>query len=205
LVFSLPIGSESARGFSIWDDESPLVAVNTAYNPASRVFTLFHELGHLVTRTNSICVEDGSRRRMGDGSEDVERWCEGFSASLLMPRSALESLLAGEGKSVDLKVAGKVSRHFNVSLRAAVIRLIDLGRTNWGLYRSIPTSSDGKHGGGGGKGRNLAQRRLDEYGTRTPQLLMRAWKADLLDPVEVMQRLDVTWEGLEGLRRRVGS
>ncbi|MHC4471045.1 MAG: ImmA/IrrE family metallo-endopeptidase, partial [Planctomycetota bacterium] len=55
LVFQLQLGKEGIRGFSAYDDMAPLIAVNTAENYAARIFTIFHELCHLVSRTDSAC------------------------------------------------------------------------------------------------------------------------------------------------------
>ena len=47
LVFALQLGPEGIRGFSFSDDVAPVISVNTAYNREARIFTAFHELGHL--------------------------------------------------------------------------------------------------------------------------------------------------------------
>ena len=43
--------ADSGRG----DDYAPSVAVNTAYHPTAWIFTLFHEVAHLLTRTDAAC------------------------------------------------------------------------------------------------------------------------------------------------------
>src|SRR5262249_2193 len=53
IVLLFSIGKGSCRGFSSWDPRVPLVVVNTAWNEEARIFTLFHELGHLISRTSS--------------------------------------------------------------------------------------------------------------------------------------------------------
>ena len=60
-VFALPMGENAARGFSVWNDSAPLVAVNTHWNLAARIFTLLHELAHLATKTDSISRRLGNR------------------------------------------------------------------------------------------------------------------------------------------------
>ena len=60
LVFLFSIGKDSCRGFSLWDESSPVIAVNTSWNELARIFTLFHELGHLITRTSSALRRAGA-------------------------------------------------------------------------------------------------------------------------------------------------
>ena len=159
------------RGFSVWDDEAPLVAVNTHWNVAARIFTLFHELAHLATRTDSICVENDLETEIRDTTDDLERWCERVAGVALMPKADLLGALARARVTgnADLAIARKIANRFRVSMRAAVLRLVDLERATWSLFHAIPPASDCKRPGGPpGKGRSLAKQRLDEYGRRTP-------------------------------------
>jgi Zn-dependent peptidase ImmA (M78 family) len=206
LVFMLPMGRGTARGFSIWHEGAPMIAVNTHWRAEARIFTLFHELGHLITRTNSICSDVSLGVVAADGDGDVERWCERFAAALLMPeeavRSALQDLdLNDHARITDLDVAGRVARRFKVSLRAAVIRLIGLDLARWDLYAGILPSSDAKRSGGGGTGRTRPQVRLDEYGHRTARAFLRGLQRDVIDASTVMRYLDVTHRDLTNLGR----
>jgi transcriptional regulator with XRE-family HTH domain len=65
-VFLFRMGKESIRGFSLWDERAPLIAINTWWRVEARTFTLMHEYGHLLTRTSSACIEDGMRRKRRD-------------------------------------------------------------------------------------------------------------------------------------------
>jgi Zn-dependent peptidase ImmA (M78 family)/transcriptional regulator with XRE-family HTH domain len=190
-VFLFSMGKDSCRGFSLWDEFAPVIAVNTAWNEAARVFTLFHELGHLVTRTSSACLESGRNK-----DDQVERWCERFSAHLLMPTNDVYSTLTEYGWKRDtlvgdLAVAGRIATCYKVSLRAATIRLIDLNVADWNLYDQIPPVSDKKKQGGGGTGRDRTEIREDELGDRTTSLLVKAVERDLLDRSQAVELLDI--------------
>ncbi len=203
LVFLLPMGSESARGFSVWDDHAPLIAANTHWNTAARVFTLIHELGHLITRTSSICAEAGRRQRLAS-TTDIERWCEQFAAAVLMPRAAIEQSLeelkvAPGARITGLPVPGRLAKQYHVSLRAAVLRLIELERAPKQLYASVPKARDSKPRGGGGEGRSRTDIRVDEYGHRVTETVIAAVQRDLIDASTAMKYLDVTYSGLDQL------
>jgi transcriptional regulator with XRE-family HTH domain len=88
-VAQFSMGSESCRGFSLWDDVSPLIAVYTAWTDEARSFTLFHEFGHLLTRTDSACASAPVTANAGDS---IERWCEEFAAGVLIPAEALATV-----------------------------------------------------------------------------------------------------------------
>jgi Zn-dependent peptidase ImmA (M78 family) len=206
LVFFLPIGKESCRGFSLWDERCPLVAANTSWNSEARIFTLFHEYAHLLSRTDSACLEDGSgHQRLASSLDQAERWCERFAAALLLPWDVLAKELASAGKRVgrieDLKTASILASHFKVSLRAVVLRLIQRGLATWELYRQIPVASDEKRGGGGGEGRPRRQIREDQYGRRATDLFLSAVEHEILSPSDVLSFLDVADADLDRMRQ----
>ncbi len=168
LVFSIEIGRDEVRGFSSWDPWAPLIALNvSAVSPPARVFTLAHELGHLVTRTDSACIEP--ERLLVD--VDIERWCERFAASLLMPRSDFQRLarLRRLGlRAAEINDVDGLMKHFHVSARAAALRMIDLGYAEPSFYAQVesvylpkaPETNDKKRRGS----RPRDVQRLREYG-----------------------------------------
>jgi len=193
LVFLFSLGKNSCSGFSIWNDSAPVIAVNTAWNESARIFTLFHEFGHLLTRTDSACLES---RRTSGRVDPIERWCERFAAELLMPDRDLLATLRERGwrpgtHITDLNTASHVARLYKVSLRAAVIQLIELNATTWNLYDEIPPLSDYKPFGGGGRGRDRTQIREDQLGERTTALLVAGVERDVISRSQAVDLLDI--------------
>src|SRR5205814_1473466 len=145
-VLMLQMGEESCRGFCVWDDAAPLIAINTAWLPEARVFTLFHELAHLTTRTNSACAEDAAPRSRRSGDR-TERWCERVAAAVAVPSEALSTVLSQipgrtTRRPVDLSTVSRIATRFRVSRRAAALRLIECQGASWPLFRSIPPHAD---------------------------------------------------------------
>ena len=206
LIFLFSMGKDSCNGFSLWDDLAPVVAVNTAWNEPARIFTLFHEMAHLITRTSSACESIYITSK----TDPVERWCERFAAALVMPTKDFESTLREFGWSygdhiTDLSLAKKVAALYKVSLRAAVIRLIELNVATWDLYGQIPPISDSKKPGGGGTGRSRTQIREDQFGDRATSLLLAAVEGDVLNRSQAVDLLDIpdaTFDELAGTARR---
>ena len=209
-VFVFPLGTKSCRGFSLWDDRAPLIAVNSGWRHSARIFTLFHEYGHLLTRTSSACLEDSPTRsvRRDRGDDAAERWCERFSAAFLLPKDLVLTYLHGglgwpSHRLATLTITQQVARHFKVSLRATALRLIELGAAEWALYHEIPPASDVKPKGGGksteSRDRGIIKR--DQYGRRTVNLFVRALHDDVLGRADVLDYLDVTDSHLERFER----
>jgi Zn-dependent peptidase ImmA (M78 family) len=191
-VFLYALGKESCNGFSLWHSLAPLIAVSSAWREEARIFTLFHELGHLVTRSDSACIE---RRVNARPKDPVERWCELFAASVLLPRAAVERFLGAatmRTRITDLGVASGLATRARISLRAATIRLIELGLAGWDLYDQIPPLADKKpEGGGGGTGRNRLAIREDEFGARGTRLFVEGVKKEVISRSQAVSYLDI--------------
>lgn len=186
VVVLFPMGNASCRGFSIWSDAAPLIAVNTAWKDEARIFTLFHELGHLVTRTDSACALGDVAT--GTPDEPAERWCETFAAAVVIP-------IGGAGRLpgvTELRHLGRLANQYKVSLRAMAIRLIGDGKATWSLYRSIPAAADNKReGGGGGTGRNRREIREDEFGHRGTGVFVEAVRREVITTSQALDYLDI--------------
>lgn len=206
-VFMFSIGDSSCRGFSLWDPQVPVIAVNTSWSPEAKTFTLLHEYGHLLTRTNSACLERGIRRTTVQ-SDVVERWCERFAAAVILPADDLQEYIARFRVETprwkpDLESSAKIARHFKVSLPATVLRLVELELADWGLFKSIPAQADRKKvGGGGAGGRTRSEIRRDQYGSRTVGLFTDAMKRDLIGAGDVLDYLDMPPAALHSLSER---
>jgi Zn-dependent peptidase ImmA (M78 family) len=199
-VLMLPMGEESCRGFCIWDDAAPLIAINTAWLPEARVFTLFHELAHLATRTNSACAEDTAPRPSTAGDR-TERWCERVAAAVVVPAEALSTVLSEISGTttrhvVDLSTVSRIANRFRVSRRAAALRLIECHEASWPLFRSIPPHADRQRSGGGGAGRTRLEIRRQRYGQRTMGLFRDAIRQRVLAAADVVDYLGVSADAL---------
>jgi Zn-dependent peptidase ImmA (M78 family)/transcriptional regulator with XRE-family HTH domain len=212
LVLQLRIGREGCRGFSLWDERAPLIAVNTAYNEANRIYTLFHEYGHLLTRTQSACV-GFVRFATGREDQDPERWCERFSAALLLPKEPFLEYLSlafswRPGRHItDFDQVARIATHFKVSLRAAALRLIELGAARYELYSEVDERARvaERRRGGGGRGMRRHERRLQEFGKRLPSLLVAGMERGILGLHDVLDYLDVPTSQWDEFRARLAS
>ena len=203
-VFVYPLGEDSCNGFSLWHECAPVIAISSAWNEEARIFTLFHELGHLLLRGSSACLERIGRLM----NDSTERWCEQFSASMLLPVGAIDQLLrniGSTGRVSELNVARKVARKARISLRAATLRLIEIGAAGWELYDAIPPIADKKPKSGGGGGRNRFTIKEDEFGPRATRVFVDAVRNDLLSRSQAVEYLDIPDAAFDDLAGSVMS
>ena len=103
---------EETRGVSIYKRTYPIILLNGKDAPAGCIFTLFHELGHLIKRSGALCALRKERSE--------ERWSNDFAAALLMPIEYLHSQI---GASANINDARRLARRLKVSRHAMAIHL----------------------------------------------------------------------------------
>ncbi len=92
-----------------------MVVLNNSTRLTRQIFTLAHEVGHLVSHTSGVTVEDHEYLRALRGeSRSIEVFCNRFAAELLVPAGAFEQrtsgLDAGDGTVLSLARRYKVNR-----------------------------------------------------------------------------------------------
>jgi Zn-dependent peptidase ImmA (M78 family)/transcriptional regulator with XRE-family HTH domain len=209
MVFNLRLGRSGCKGFSLWDERAPLVALNTAYGKQARTYTLFHEYAHLLTRTNSVCT---SINAFGVSAGDpTERWCEKFAAAYLLPRGSFvghAQRLIRTGETIGFPLVSRIATHFKVSLRAVALRLVEVGLAGWDLYTEVDRIARIKEQeprGGRGKGLKKHQRRVEEFGRWLPEVLLRGVGRDVLDTHDVLDYLDISTGDLSQLKKALAG
>ena len=86
-VFQLSLTQDNLRGFSIVDEAIPIIGVKRGGESATaKIFTLFHELGHIILNEGGLCDLSEST------TQQVEQWCNSFAAEILIPATELLKL-----------------------------------------------------------------------------------------------------------------
>jgi len=107
------------RGFSLSDQLAPVVFVNGADTKAAQIFTLAHELGHLLLGESAVSNADPRLRAQNQS----ERWCNAFAAELLVPLESFRQQRSGDSDlSEDVK---RLARVFKVSTLVILLRMKD--------------------------------------------------------------------------------
>jgi Zn-dependent peptidase ImmA (M78 family)/DNA-binding XRE family transcriptional regulator len=121
---------EEARGFSISTKPLPVVVVNIKDAPRGRIFTLLHEVTHILLSEGGICdLHDG----------DTESFCNQVAGAALFPKEALLDTSVvrrhkrGDPTWTDLELT-ELSRQFGGSREAALVRLLTLKLTTQPFY-----------------------------------------------------------------------
>jgi Zn-dependent peptidase ImmA (M78 family)/transcriptional regulator with XRE-family HTH domain len=139
LVFQTgDIALEEMRGFSIAGRRLPVIVLNAKDAPRGRIFTLMHELTHLMLGQDGVCDPLQVDRQAQSGDERVEAFCNRVAGAILVPRDALlaHPLLTGVNGPRDWSDAEirELADHFAVSREAIVRRLVIVGSATEAFY-----------------------------------------------------------------------
>lgn len=192
-VFQLPLTKDNLRGFSITDEEIPIIVIKRGDPATAKIFTLFHEVGHLLLNESGICD-------IGLGSQQkIEKWCNAFASEILVPTSQLlqNSIIkkyVSEGKKEwSSKDLFEIGNEFFVGRLVILKKLYDLGLTNKQYYEeklnswNKPVFGKAKEP----KGRNIPKEIVQERGKTFISLVFNAYYQNKINIKELSDYLGV--------------
>jgi Zn-dependent peptidase ImmA (M78 family) len=86
-VFQFKMSMQEIQGFSLNDHVPHCIAVNSKHSITGKIFTLFHELAHLLKRQSGICYPEG----IAD-NQIAELECNAFAGMFLIPMEIVKPL-----------------------------------------------------------------------------------------------------------------
>jgi len=88
-VFKDAFKEENISGFCLHDTRFPIIYVNNSKAVTHQIFTLFHELSHLLSGTGGIDTPDETYIHELDGrNQQIEILCNRFASAFLVPDDA---------------------------------------------------------------------------------------------------------------------
>jgi Zn-dependent peptidase ImmA (M78 family)/DNA-binding XRE family transcriptional regulator len=132
---------EEARGFSISEPRFPVIVLNSKDSNSGRIFTLLHELVHLMLNEGGVC--DCREHTVGGQMRQVEMFCNHSAGAVMVPFDALMK----HEVVIEHRAHGKrfrwedgeievLSSDFSVSNEALLRRLLIFGLTSERFYQS---------------------------------------------------------------------
>jgi Zn-dependent peptidase ImmA (M78 family) len=121
-------------GFCLSDDAFPIIIINNSTAHSRQVFTLFHELAHLLYSVSSITMQDMTFiDHLSGRSHDIEVLCNRFAAEFLVPSSSFP-WADFRRANLDTFVRSQATR-YNTSREVILRRLLDRGLVSQGVYQ----------------------------------------------------------------------
>jgi Zn-dependent peptidase ImmA (M78 family)/DNA-binding XRE family transcriptional regulator len=207
-VFQLSLTQDGLRGFSITDDVVPIIGIKRGNEPpTAKIFTLFHELGHVLLNEGGMC--DLSEK----SSLEIEKWCNAFSAELLIPTNELlqVELVIEQAKSGN-KIWNKkdlitLGNHFHVGPLAILRSLLENQLTNPKFYNerhqawNKPEFGRSKHP----EGRNVPKETIREKGRTYISLAFSAFDKNRIDLKDLSDYLGIKLSYIQRTRQLLNA
>ena len=127
------------RGFSLTERPFPVIVVNAKDSPRGRIFSLMHELTHILLHDSGLCDLSYVREPRSTNLLQVERFCNSAAAAALVPKDDLltQPLVARKPNRTarwSWEELRALSSHYEVSEQALLRRLLTLNRIDDGFY-----------------------------------------------------------------------
>ena len=183
------------QGFALVDEYAPLIFVNNADFKAAQMFTLAHELAHLLIGETGV----SAFRNMEPAPNVTERFCDRAAAEFLAPEQELLAIWPDAQRSNDPYQV--IARHFKVSSIVAARRTLDLGLINRTTFfrfyndnRALAVRDAQSPGGG-----NFWNTQRWRIGQRFPAAVVRAVRSGRLSYTEAYSLTGLRGSTFEGL------
>jgi Zn-dependent peptidase ImmA (M78 family) len=126
-VFKHSFKQKAISGFCLADDEFPLIYLNNSTAETRQIFSLIHELAHLLLKVSAIStVDDIHLQDLPPKERVIEQFCNALAAEILVPSADFEAQLAGLVAPYDDAVL-LLARRYHVSRESILRRFLDRG------------------------------------------------------------------------------
>lgn len=133
-VFKDAFQDDSVDGFCLVHDEFPVIYLNNSRPPVRQIFSLFHELAHLLLGENGITRSDDFHRhtfRSGT-TQEIEDFCDRFASEFLVPSNDFETHL--NFANYDDKTIEELANYYKVSRPVILLKLVKRGTLTQEYY-----------------------------------------------------------------------
>ncbi len=86
LIFQFPMSLKEVQGFCLTDAYPIVITVNSKHSYTARIFSIFHELAHVLERESGVCLWDKAGEQQGE-----ELRCNSLAGKFLVPAEEVKS------------------------------------------------------------------------------------------------------------------
>ncbi len=191
-VFKDTFKQEEISGFCLQEREFPLIYLNNSTTKTRQIFSLLHELAHLLLKKNGLSKFDKSyMEQLPPAEKQIEQFCNAIAAEILIPSADFEQqgrALPHDLDRVDEQLFALLAKRYGVSREAILRRFSDQNRVSQARYEQLVKQWNGqqKKSSGGGdwfltQGAYISKRFMQEvFGRYYRQQISVEQASDLL-------------------------
>lgn len=194
-VFKDSFKDNSVSGLCINNQQFPVILINNSMSFARQIFTLFHELYHLISDTSGAeIIRDDYYVMLDQAQSNAEHMCDTFANMFLVPLDDFQLEL--QKSAIDEQRIVELAKLYSVSREAIMYKLWTLGKITSDDYtalkevfygeaiRAKKEKRDGSSGGG-----NYYSTKLSYLGQRYTGEVFKQYFAGKIDDVRASAML----------------
>lgn len=132
-VFKDAFKDDSFSGFCLYDTQYPVIYINNSMSYSRQIFTLFHELCHILIKTSGIDkANDDFLNKLAKEKRRLEIICNKFAGEFLVPTEDILKQI--KNMELDEKNIEKLAKIYSVSRDVVLRKLLDVGKISKELY-----------------------------------------------------------------------
>ena len=200
LVFRFNFPRDDARAFSLSGELAPIITVSSKDFYNAQIFSLFHELAHLLLSQSGTCNDLEFRTEPTTELDRVEIFCNHFAGAFLVPRNALLDHPMIKNKyyrALDDSNIHDLAKYFGVSHEVVLRRLVFLTRLDADFYKQWRKQQEnywkeaGQPKGNFGVEHSYVRKILSSQGQAYIETVLSAYSENLVNLSEVSEYLSV--------------
>jgi Zn-dependent peptidase ImmA (M78 family) len=155
-IFKSSFKQKDISGFCLTDSTFPIIYLNNSTTKTRQIFSLLHELAHILIDVNGLSKFDNSYyNQLPTKQKKIEVFCNAIAAEVLIPNNVFSKLTSNfqhDVSKLDDSEFEKVANYFSVSRESILRRFLDVGRvsTDFYLQKTVEWNSQMKKQTGGG-------------------------------------------------------
>lgn len=134
-IFKDAFKDEECSGFCLYDKVFPIIYLNNSQPKIRQIFTLFHELAHLLFRTGGVDFRHNDFvQKLHGENKRIEVFCNKFAGEFLVPTADIKTQL--QKKKIDDNLLSQLAKKFSVSREVILRKCLDLGYVSQAFYET---------------------------------------------------------------------
>lgn len=135
-VFKDAFKDDKVSGFCLFDKEFPVIYINNSLSMNRQIFTLFHEIYHIISKTSGFDFLDDNElvSYSNTSNYEIEINCNAFAGEFLVPNKDFEKEL--KSRDINDSLIESLSRKYSVSREVIARKLLDKRKISQVYYDS---------------------------------------------------------------------
>lgn len=174
---------EEMRALCIFHEKIPIILLNGKDSVNGRIFSLFHELTHLLLGESAICGDDENTQE--------EIFCNAVAGEFLVPEHDLNISINGVTDLLSYNSLKKLYNSYGVSEHVILRRLLDANKISRKDYISHINSYEESFSKSSGSGGNYLNNMIKYNGKAYYSVILDAYEVGIINSLEFSEFTDL--------------